>query len=311
MFLALKFWLFLFLFCCCHSKQHHTTVPIWPDPTEIPGLQKHDRTVGHGILDDKGDVSNVHVPTITHFLAPAPNIMKPGVIVCPGGGYSRLAFEKEGVAVAKWLNKIGITAFILRYRHRPYQHPNPLLDGLQAIRYVRANANKFAIHPNRLGIMGFSAGGHLAASAGTLYNNPDGVLPGGETGNINARPDFMALIYPVITMDLNLTHLTSRKNLVGENPKQSTIKELSLNLQVSSQTPPAFIVHTGEDEKVSVENSILMYKAMQRNKVPAELHLYAAGPHGLGMTKNNSYPVTLEWPNQFQKWLAHINFFEA
>lgn len=280
------------------------TVPIWPDG--VPGIMSHTENEEQGLRDETGHWSQVHVPTLTYFPPTVPSTQKSAVIVFPGGGYSQVTFEKEGTSVASWLNKLGIAVFVLKYRHKPYTYPAPLQDGLQAIRFVRAHADAYDIYHEHIGVMGFSAGGHLGAMCGTLYDHADGKT-GGTLDKISARPDFMVLIYPIITMDLRYTHLGSRENLIGPEPSIDLINQASANLQVTSNTPPAFLLHTGDDESVSVENSILMYRAMQRHDLAVEMHIWADGPHGLGMKVNTSYPVTMEWPHLFEKWMQHMH----
>jgi acetyl esterase/lipase len=287
---------------------NHATLQIWPDG--VPGILAHSKSEEEGLRDDIGHWSMVHVPTLTFFPPVVPSTQKSAVIIFPGGGYSQVTYEKEGTSVASWLNKLGIAVFVLKYRHKPYTYPAPLQDGLQAIRYVRAHADEYDIFHEHIGVLGFSAGGHLGAMCGTLYDHPDGKVKskaGSALDNISARPDFMILIYPIITMDLRYTHLGSRENLIGNMPNEDLISQASANLQVTSNTPPAFILHTGDDESVSVENSILMYRAMQRHDLAVELHIWADGPHGLGVKVNNSYPVTLEWPHLLEKWMSHMN----
>jgi acetyl esterase/lipase len=221
------------------------------------------------------------------------------VVVCPGGGYGTLA-DHEGKPVAEWLNSIGVTGFVLKYRHAPrWRHPAPLADASRAIRIVRARAAEWGIRPDRIGILGFSAGGHLASSAGTHFDagRADATDP---IERASSRPDFMVLIYPVITMG-NGTHGGSRNNLLGPDPKPELLELLSSERQVKPETSPAFIVHTADDEAVPVANSLLLSEAMARAKAPFELHVFASGPHGFGLGGKD--PVLSSWPGLCAGWL--------
>ena len=244
-------------------------------------------------------------PTISAF--PAPNELASGaaIVVCPGGGYSHLSDIKEGSDVARWLNSIGITAFVLKYRlGMTYHQPNQLLDAARAVRTVRARAKDWGVDPNRIGILGFSAGGHLASTLGThfhagKYDAKD------EIERVSSRPDLMVLIYPVITMG-EFTHAGSKRNLLDENPSEDLAKQYSNELHVSSDTPPAFLVHTMTDAAVPVENSLMFVQALRKAKVPVEFHLYEKGPHGFGLAPAN--PVLSTWTARCADWLALHGF---
>jgi acetyl esterase/lipase len=238
-------------------------------------------------------------PTITLFRARQPN--STAVIVAPGGGYANLASNHEGRQVANYLNAMGVTTFVLKYRLGPrYNHPIELGDALRAIRLVRSRAAEFGIAPDRIGMLGFSAGGHLTATAGTLF----------DTGNANAtdpidrvssRPDFLVLGYAVISSDLALAHSGSFRNLLGENPDRKLLDQLSADLQVTAQTPPTFLFHTNADTSVVPENSIRFYLALRKAKVPAEMHIFENGPHGVGLALND--PALSAWPALLTTWL--------
>jgi acetyl esterase/lipase len=270
-------------------------IPIWPEG--VPGLLPN---AGPEVEVD-ARVSNVHTPTLTAY--PAPEAARNGtaVIVCPGGAYRRLAIDKEGTDVAVWLNSLGVSAFVLKYRMQEYGHPAPLRDVLRSVRLLRSQASRWAIAPDRIGVMGFSAGGHLASSAGTLFDSPLG-RTGAELDRVSARPDFLVLVYPVISMNPPYVHAGSRDSLLGANAPQSLIDSLSTNLQVTRQTPPAFLVHGGTDTAVPPENSVLFYSALRRESVPAELHLYQEGAHGVGLEPNHG-PIS-DWPKRCAEWLA-------
>jgi acetyl esterase/lipase len=234
---------------------------------------------------------------------PDPVHAKPvGVVVCPGGGYGGQAMDHEGYQVADWLNSQGIAAFILEYRVGGGEnvHPAPLLDAQRAIRTVRARAAEFKIDPARIGILGFSAGGHLTSTAGTHFDagNPKAEDP---IDRVSCRPGFMVLIYPVITMTAPYTHEGSRGNLLGENPDEELVNLLSNEKQVTAETPPAFLVHTTEDKAVPSENSVQFYLAMKAAGVPVELHLFEKGPHGFGLAPSD--PALSVWPGMCVQWL--------
>ncbi len=249
---------------------------------------------------EDGRIYNVQVPTLTVFPAPAGTAVGTAVIICPGGSYGRLAVSNEGSELVKRFNALGVSAFVLKYRLVEYGHPAPLRDVLRAIRIVRSRAKELGVRPDRIGVLGSSAGGHLAACAGTLFDAPEG-RTGADLDAVSARPDFLALLYPVITMTAPFTHALSRKNLIGEAPTPALVERLSVETQVSRNTPPTFLVHTAEDTSVPLENSLLFFEALRRAGVPAEMHLYEKGPHGFG-TKPGLGP-TSEWPKRLEEWM--------
>lgn len=244
------------------------------------------------------------VPTLTLFPASKEKHNRAAIIVLPGGGYSHLA-NHEGAPVAEWLASLGITAFVLKYRHGPrYRHPSPLLDAAQAIRTVRARAVEWGLDQNRIGILGFSAGGHLASTIGTHF---DSGKPAGadEIERVSSRPDLMILIYPVISMR-EFTHAGSRRMLLGENPSPELVALLSNDEQVTKDTPPAFIVHTADDAGVPVENSLRFAAALRKARVPVEIHVYEHGPHGFGLGGKD--PILSSWPQRCAEWLRTHGF---
>ncbi|HEX9783107.1 MAG TPA: alpha/beta hydrolase [Opitutaceae bacterium] len=245
-------------------------------------------------------VSEVHYPTLTVFPADAAKANGTAVVVCPGGGYARLAIEHEGYEFARWLNERGVSAFLLRYRLGEYGHPAPLRDALRAIRVVRSRAQQFGIATDRIGIIGFSAGGHLASSAATLFDHPDGKT-GAALDAVSARPDFAALIYPVITMDEAFTHPGSRRNLLGASPTAGLIELLSTDMQVSANTPPVFLVHSADDRTVPIENSLLFFQALRKAGVSCEAHFHETGGHGFGM--RSSMNTVSDWPARYEAWM--------
>jgi acetyl esterase/lipase len=239
-------------------------------------------------------------PTITAYRAPRGS-SGTAVIVAPGGGYGALAIEHEGRQWAYWYNAMGITAFVLKYRLGPrYHHPIELGDAQRAIRTVRARATEFTILPDRIGMMGFSAGGHLTSTAGTHFDSgkADSTDP---VERVSSRPDFLILGYPVISFDPAVTHAGSLRNLLGENPDPKLVENLSNDLQVTAQTPPTFIFHTTNDAGVPVENSVRFYLALRKAKVPVEMHLFENGPHGVGMALSD--PSLSVWSNLLMNWL--------
>lgn len=246
-------------------------------------------------------------PTVQVYPAPASNNSGTAVVVCPGGGYYGISFVNEGVQIANWFNKLGITAVVLYYRLpddaiMKDKSIGPLQDGQEAIRLVRRHAAEWGINPNKIGIMGFSAGGHLASTVSTHYNEK--VYQPIDT--TSARPDFSLLIYPVISMDSSMTHWGSRESLLGKNPSKELLRRFSNELQVTAQTPPAFLMHSMDDGTVPVENSIEYALALKKNKVPCELHIYERGGHGYGLGRSKNTEST--WPDACRKWLQANGF---
>jgi acetyl esterase/lipase len=243
------------------------------------------------------------IPTLTALVAKE-KATGSAVIVCPGGGYNHLA-DHEGRPVAEWLNSIGITAFVLKYRHGPrYHHPAPLQDAARAIRTVRARASEWKIDPRRIGILGFSAGGHVASTIGTHFDSGD---PNSSDAieRVSSRPDVMILIYPVITMG-GFTHAGSKKQLLGENPSADKVMLLSNEEQVTKQTPPTFLVHTADDSSVPVENSLRFADSLRKAGVLFDLHIYQHGRHGFGLGGDD--PILSSWPGTCAAWL-HLQGF--
>lgn len=224
------------------------------------------------------------------------------IVVCPGGGYTHLAIDHEGHQIAEWFNSMGVTAAVLQYRHHGtgHRHPVPMRDGQRAIRTVRAHADQWNINPNKIGVIGFSAGGHLASTLGTHFDagRPDAA---DQIERASSRPDFMILCYPVISMTAPYTHEGSRENLLGKEPDAELARKMSNEFQVTSQTPPTFLWHTDADDVVPVENSVVFFQAMNRTGVPGELHVFQNGHHGLGLAAN--VPGTSAWPELCRNWL--------
>ena len=223
------------------------------------------------------------------------------VIICPGGGYTGLATDKEGDQFARWMNSLGVTAFVLKYRLGPkYHHPVELGDAQRAIRTVRARAADYRVLPDRVGIMGFSAGGHLASSAGTHFDAGDPAASD-PIDRVSSRPDFLVLGYPVVSFTTPYVHKGSMRALLGDNPDPKLVELMSNELQVTTQTPPTFLFHTTTDTVVPPENSVLFYLALRKAGVPAELHIYERGPHGVGLAPTDE--ALSSWPARLADWL--------
>jgi acetyl esterase/lipase len=240
-------------------------------------------------------------PALTIYLPPAAKAVGTGVVVCPGGGYGHLAMDHEGRQIAEWLNSLGVAAFVLKYRLGPrYRHPAPLQDAQRALRYVRLHAKDFGLLGDRLGIWGFSAGGHLASTVGTHFDagNASATDP---IDRMSSRPDFMILAYPVISFSAEYTHVGSRNNLLGEKPDPKLVENLSNEKQVTPQTPPTFLFHTDEDTGVPAENSVAFYLALRKARVPAEIHIYQRGKHGVGLA--GADPILATWSSRLADWL--------
>jgi acetyl esterase/lipase len=241
-------------------------------------------------------------PTLTVCLPEPGKANGAAVVICPGGGYGGLALGHEGQTIAAWLNSFGAAGFVLEYRHRGrgYGHPAPLQDAQRAIRTVRARAAEWHVDPAKIGIMGFSAGGHLASTAGTHFD-PGNPCAADAIERVSCRPDFMILCYAVIALDEPYTHFGSQYNLVGKDAPKELVRSLSSEKQVTRQTPPTFLFQTDEDSGVPAENSIYFYLALRRAGVPAELHVFRRGPHGVGLAAN--VPGTSAWPACCEVWL--------
>ena len=262
-------------------------VPLWP--AGAPGAE------GNSLLDQ---------PDLTVYPIGGPQKVKTGVVVLPGGGYQNLAVDHEGAQIAAWLNSYGITAFVVRYRLGPkYHYPVELEDAQRAIRWARFHATEYGIDRNKLGVWGFSAGGHLAALTGTHFD------AGKQSSQDpidqqSSRPDFLVLAYPVITMKEPFLHRGSRTNLLGPSPSEELVAATSNELNVTKDTPPAFLFQTSDDPVVPVQNSVLFYQALRAAGVDAEMHIFGHGPHGVGLARDN--PTLSVWPTLLALWLhAH------
>ena len=283
------------------SAQNGIEMPLYKNgvPNSIAAPNKENSTFKENVTR----IAKVSVPSLTVFTPEKPN--GKAVVICPGGGYAILAFDKEGTRVAEELNKWGVTAFVLKYRlpddtTMVDRSVAPIQDAQQAIRLIRTNAAQWGIKPNQIGIMGFSAGGHLAATAATHFNF---AADPGNSDTTSVRPDFSILIYPVISFDSTITHKGSRNNLVGGSASTDKTNFYSNELQVTKNTPPSFLVHAGDDTAVPVENSIRFYQACIKNKVMAEMHFYPKGGHGFGL---NNKTTDDSWIERLKNWMNRL-----
>ena len=289
------------LFCFSAAVAQTKIIELWPNG--VPDSK--DNPSYKAIIDSSQGWTfekYISIPTLGFYPAQGEKSNGTAVIICPGGGYALLAIKHEGSQVAAWLNKLGVTAFVLKYRLPDTsiminKTIGPLQDAQKAIRIVRRNAKEFNINPNKIGIMGFSAGGHLASTLSTHYNEK--VYNQADT--TSARPDFSILIYPVISMDTTITHMGSRINLLGNNPSPELVKLYSNELQVNKFTPPAFLIQSIDDNVVPVQNSIDYTLALKKYNIPCELHLYEKGGHGYGLGRTND--TESSWPKACERWL--------
>ena len=285
------------------GKTQDVRMPLYP-ANAIPNYQKTSEVEKR---DTTGTlrISLVQQPDIAVYLPTRGIATGQAVVICPGGGYGILAYDKEGTDFAKWLNSKGIAAIVLKYRlpnsrSNIVPHQSPLLDAKRAIRLVRANASMWNIQKDKVGVIGFSAGGHLASTLGTHFDagNPSAA---DSVERYSSRPDFMILAYPVITMSKPYMHVGSRNNLIGANPTEELANLYSNDLQVTKETPPTFIVHATDDGGVPVENALSFYQALKTNGVPAEMHIYPKGGHGFGLATGRGYLET--WTDRLSDWL--------
>jgi len=281
----------LFFTSLAHAEP--TKVKLWPDGA--PGAKG---------TEDKDQ------PFINVWAAAKDKANGAAFVVCPGGGYGGLAADHEGVQVAKWFNGLGVSAFVLHYRlgSQGYHFPTQLIDVQRAIRHVRANAKQYGIDPNRIGIIGFSAGGHLTSMAATMFDEKPAGMTNDAIDQVSARPDVAAPTYPVISMIEDYGHKGSRKNLLGPNDNDELAKHVSTETRVTASTPPTFIFQTDEDTVVPAENAVAFYLACRKNKVPAELHIYRPGPHGVGLFLGD--PVLGTWSAHLRDWLRNQGFLK-
>ena len=303
----IKSFLIILLTISINAMSQDVTLPLWP-AGKVPNYQKTDEKE-QSEVNEILRISKVQEPDIKVFLPTKRIATGQAVVICPGGGYAILAYDLEGTEVAKWLNSKGVAAIVLKYRlpnskSNVVPHLTPLMDAKRAIRLVRHHAKEWNINSNKVGVMGFSAGGHLASTLGTHFDNGEKDSKD-EVDRLSSRPDFMMLLYPVITMKEAYMHAGSRNNLIGEKPSAELANLYSNDLQVTPNTPPTFIVHATDDGAVPVENSLSFYKALVNNKVLAEMHIYPYGGHGFGLATGKGYLET--WTDRCIDWLRYIN----
>ncbi len=288
----LAFTSFIAIASYLNSYAQNTKIYLWPDG-QVPLAQ--------GTAEEDK-------PSITAYFPSKETATGAAVLVCPGGGYVALAVDHEGDSVAKYYNRLGIAAFVLRYRlgtwdHKKYQHPAPMMDATRAMRYIRSRAKEWNIHPEKIGIMGFSAGGHLASTIGTHFDAGNAKSKD-AVEKYSSRPNFMVLVYPVLSMRSKYAFRFSRGVLLGDNASQELVDSLSNEIQVTSLTPPTFMIHANDDG-VLPENSVLFYMALREQKVPAELHIYERGGHGFGMGDPKKDAIIASWPLRLTDWLKN------
>lgn len=275
-------------------------MPLYPG--DIPGaIKAPDEEKVRDPANEFPFYSDISRPTLTVYRPAKQDARRAAVIILPGGGYRGVSILKEGFDVARACNEMGVTAFVLKYRtpsdrHMKDKRRGPLQDAQQAIAMVRRDAARWQIDPNRVGVMGFSAGGHLAATAGTMFKSP--VLPQWQSADV--RPNFLMLIYPVITFTEAGVHAGSRKQLLGDAPAQADLQRFSAELAVTAETPPTFLVHAADDAIVPVANSIRFFEALQSRKIPAQLMIYPSGGHGYGL---NNATTRDRWIDRCRQWL--------
>lgn len=289
---------FLFIGSLNAWAQNPEVFPLWPQgPKEENGLK------GKESVKDNGSIANNNVAELMVYHPDPAKKKGIAVLICPGGGYTHLAMNHEGDMFAKWLTERGITAIVLKYR-MPNRHSKiPMADAQRAMRWVRSRAEELNIEPSKVGIAGFSAGGHLASTLSTHFDT--GKLKSTDRiEGFSCRPDFTLLFYPVISMKNGLTHAGSRNSLIGKTPSEELIKEYSNELQVTARTPPAFIVHSDDDAAVPSLNSVAYYQALKKNKVPAVFYIFPKGGHGWGLRESfEYYPM---WTKLLEKWLGQL-----
>lgn len=232
------------------------------------------------------------------------------IVICPGGGYGHLAMDHEGKQIALWLNSFGVAAFICDYRHRGkgYGHPAPLQDVQRAIRIVRSRASEFGVRPDRIGVLGFSAGGHLASTAATHFDSGKADSQD-KIEQASCRPDFACLCYAVIAFNEPFSHKGSQRNLLGADASEELLRKFSNEKQVTDETPPTFLWHTNEDGGVPPQNSVVFYEQLKARKIPAEMHIFEKGRHGLGLARD--IPGTNLWPQLFEAWMKNRGLLAA
>jgi len=292
----------LVLFCilCSRLSLAQKTIPLYTDkiPNSRPAPnQEYTDTAQEGFIV----IHKVSIPTLSIFLPAKEKATRSAVIIYPGGGYAIVAGGHEGYDVAKRFNEMGVAAFVVKYRIPDTstmisKETGPLQDAQRAIQFVRENAREWGIDPHRIGIAGFSAGGHLAATAGTHFEKDYISNP----RHTSLRPDFMILVYPVISFTDSIGHIGSRDNLIGVNPTDAKIREYSNELKVTKKTPPSFLVHAKDDDEVNLKNSLMFAKALAKNGVKSQVYLYEKGGHGFGLNNPTS---DIKWMDKLESWM--------
>jgi acetyl esterase/lipase len=282
-------------------------IKLWPSGVPNSKVSKDYVEKTNTGTDGVVRVEKVSDPDMKVYLPQTDKATGTAVLIIPGGGYGIIAIDHEGYAIAKWLNNQGIAGIVLKYRLpsdiiMTDKSVGPLQDAQEAIRIIRRNASTWKIDPHKIGVMGFSAGGHLASTLSTHYNEKVYEVK----DSVSARPDFSLLIYPVITFDEAYTHGGSRNNLIGTNPSVEQVKRFSNELQINKDTPPAFLVHSSDDTVVPVLNSINYFQGLQKNKIPAELHIFQKGGHGYGLGRTNGTEAS--WPALCLSWMKAAGF---
>jgi acetyl esterase/lipase len=301
---AISIIVFLISFCYLHGQDYK--IPLWEK--NIPNFKQTDEKE-EATSTDILKIKLVQKPDIAVFLPSRKNAGRQAVVICPGGGYVNLAYDWEGTDIAKWLNGNGIAAIVLKYRLPNSKsnitgHKSPLMDAQRALRMVRYHSAEWNIDSNRIGIMGFSAGGHLASTLGTHFDY--GMADANDSiDKLSCRPDFMILMYPVISMDSTITHRGSMNSLLGQKPDPGLIEYYSNELHVQEDTPPTFIVHSGDDATVPVENSLRFYKALEDKKITVEMHLYPTGGHGFSLALDKGHLSS--WTDRCIAWLKWVD----
>lgn len=288
------------------SPAQNSILPLWEE--DPPNYTE----TGEVTIWDTSDivrVRNVQKPDLAVFLPSKKNATGEAVVICPGGGYRILAYDWEGSDIARWLNSEGIAAFVLKYRlpgakSNIIPHKSPLMDAQRAMRLVRFNAGRWNVDPAKIGIMGFSAGGHLASTLSTHFDSGDPASPD-PIEQESCRPDFSILMYPVISFTEEFTHSGSRESLLGSDPDPDLVRYFSNELQVSADTPPTILIHSEDDQSVPVENTLAYYRALRANQVSSEMHIYPYGGHGYSLAIGKGHLST--WPDRVLEWIQYIH----
>lgn len=298
--------LILFMGITLAGSAQNKIIPLWEnDPPNY-------RETGEVTIWDTSDIVRIrHVqkPDLALYLPSNRNATGEAVVICPGGGYTVLAYDWEGSDVARWFSSHGIAAFVLKYRlpggkSNIVPHQSPLMDAQRAMRLVRYHSGEWNVDPGKIGIMGFSAGGHLASTISTHFDegDPDSSDP---VDRVSCRPDFSVLVYPVISFTGDYIHAGSKRALIGDHPPEELVKYYSNQLQVTRETPPTILIHSNDDKSVPAENSLVYFKALRANGITSEMHIYPYGGHGYSLAIGRGHLST--WPDRVLQWIRYIN----